>query len=505
MKRYSLVSAIGFTVCSSLSLCQFAEAQGRHEHDQRQGQPQQGQQQAQQFQQQAQQSQQQAQQSQQQAQHAQQQAQQQAQQAHAAQEQMQRAQQQGQQRAQQAQQQAQQAQQKNAQEQMQRAQQRQQQAQQAQQQAVQERQQQAQQRNSQEQMQREQQRQQQAQQRDQQTQQHAQERLQRTQQHDQQTQQAQQQAAQEKHQQALQRNAQERTQIDLLRQQNAQQRDAKAQMQKEQYRQQNAWNQNGLQQMPQQGQGVERIQTPIQLSKFDKKNRRLSNVPPLKVQPIPLQKAFPMPNFAEHASGDQLNRARMAQNNMMKHLRAVPLNQAPRNYGLFRTRQLQSYYKNYPFHVNNHQYFINRQNTNYYQVQPNYYPSWYQQNPNWVFSNGFTLANAISVGTDWLGYGWQPYYGAPPVGFICARDYIPTPWFYEAATGQWRQPGLYSYVSEGPGYDYTGPITVEVIEQIVTPNGQVVNVPYLYNAFYYPEEGRWAYENRQGYFIWVDV
>ncbi|CAN5694386.1 hypothetical protein BH10CYA1_BH10CYA1_04660 [soil metagenome] len=447
MKRYALLSGIGITLLTSFGACQLADAQWHQEHGH--GQPPQGHGQPQGQSMQG---------------HGQgqgPQAQVQAQQ-HAAQEQMQQAQQarQRNQQAQQQGQQAQQAQQRNAQEQMQRAQQRQQQDQQQAQQRDQQAQQQ-----SQERAQREQLRQQQVQQRNQQVQQSSPEPMQRMQQH----------------------------------QHNAQQRNAQEQLHKPQ------WYQNDAHQHQQPGQGVDRIQNPIRTSNFDKMNRRPSTLPPLRVQPIPLQKAFPLPNFAAHASGEQLEKARIAQNNMMRHLRAVPISQAPKNYAHFRSRQLQSYYNNYPFYVNNQRYYVNRQNTNYYPVQPNFYPSWYQPNSNWVFSNGFSLGNAVRIGADWLGYGWQPYYGAPPTGFICARDYIPTPWLYDAMAGQWRQPGLYSYMSEGPGYEYTGPITVEVIEQVVAPGGQIVNVPYLYNAFYYQDQGRWAYENRQGYFIWVDA
>ncbi|MBI2810739.1 MAG: hypothetical protein HYX67_07930 [Candidatus Melainabacteria bacterium] len=416
---------------------------------------------------------------------------------------------------------------------MQKAQQRQQQDQQRQQQVqqrVQQNAEQLQQRSAQEQMQRAQQRQQQAQQqaqqRDQQAQQQSQERAQRAQQRQQMPQQhgqldqpgaqdpmlklqQSQQQAQQKRDQELQQRAQQAQQRDQQRQQQDQQR----QQRDQKFQQRNAqeqlqkvpFNQNDAHQHQPPGQGVDRIQNPIRTPNFDKKNRRPSTLPPLRVQPIPPQKAFPMPHFGSHASADQLEQARIAQINMMKHLRAIPLSQAPQNRGRFRTLQMQNYYNNYPFYLNNQRYYINRNNTNYFRVQPNYYPSWYQPNSNWIFSNGFSLANAVRIGADWLGYGWHPSYGAPPVGFICARDYIPTPWFYNAMTGQWRQPGLYSSMSEGPDYEYTGPITVEVIEQVVAPDGQIVNVPYLYNAFYYPDQGRWAYENRQGYFIWLEI
>jgi hypothetical protein len=45
----------------------------------------------------------------------------------------------------------------------------------------------------------------------------------------------------------------------------------------------------------------------------------------------------------------------------------------------------------------------------------------------------------------------------------------------------------------------------EVIEQYRGRRGRIIDVPYLYNAFYYPEIGRWGYENCRGYFIWLNV
>ncbi len=249
---------------------------------------------------------------------------------------------------------------------------------------------------------------------------------------------------------------------------------------------------------------IEHLKNPIRTPNFDKTTRRPSALPPLGLHNVPLQKAFPMPDFTR-ATSNQREHARNAEQNLRAHLIAVPMNQAPQNYAHIRNTQLSTYYNNYSVFVNNQQYSINRQNTHYYPVQPSYYPEWYQPNNNWVFSNGFTLGNAINIGLEWLSFGWQPYYGAAPVGFICNRDYMPTPWMYDAMTNQWRQPGLYTYMNEGPDFQYTGPITVEVIEQVRDRRGRTINVPYLYNAFYYPELGRWGYENRQGYFIWLDV
>jgi hypothetical protein len=190
---------------------------------------------------------------------------------------------------------------------------------------------------------------------------------------------------------------------------------------------------------------------------------------------------------------------------MRAHLTAVPMSQAPQNFARVRNAQISSFYNNYPFSVNNQQYYVTRQNTHYYPMNQGNYPNWYQPGGGWSFSNGFMLGSAINVGMDWLGSGWQSDYGPPPVGFICANDFAPTPWMYDPMTNQWREPGINAYVSEGPGPQYTGPITVEVIEEYRGRGGRVINVPCLYDAFYYPELGRWGYQNRQGYFIWLNV
>ncbi len=252
------------------------------------------------------------------------------------------------------------------------------------------------------------------------------------------------------------------------------------------------------------GRRMDRLTSPIRTARFDQTTRRPSTRRPVTFRNVPLQNAFPLPNFTGRATSAQRARARIAEQNMRAHLIAVPMSLAPSNYARLRDAQLNTYYNDYPFSVNNQQYYINRQNTRYNSVRPSNYPNWYQPDSNWVFSNGFTLGNLINVGLDWLGFGWQPYYGAKPVGFICARNYMPTPWMYESATGQWRQPGLYTYASDGPDEEYTGPITIEVIEQVTDRRGNINNVLYLYNAFYYPDAERWGYENRQGYFIWLD-
>ncbi|HEY9758172.1 MAG TPA: hypothetical protein V6C97_23605 [Oculatellaceae cyanobacterium] len=102
---------------------------------------------------------------------------------------------------------------------------------------------------------------------------------------------------------------------------------------------------------------------------------------------------------------------------------------------------------------------------------------------------------------DWLRCGWHPYYGPPPDGFLCASDYIPTTWIYFPAYGLWQQPGVYSWAPSGPPFEYTGPITVEVLEprhvHVRDPytgweRTQVMNVVYLYKAFYDEEYEHWG-------------
>jgi len=341
-----------------------------------------------------------------------------------------------------------------------------------------------------------------------------QEKRQRANQQDQRDQQAAQQQAKNAQQQERQRaNQQDQREHQAAQEQskNAQQQERQRANQQDQRDQKAAQDQakhNQQQELlsnDKQEQRIERLNSAIRTPAFDKATRRPSSRTPLNVSNVPLQKAFRMPDFMRNANAEQRERAQNTERNMREHLIAVQMSHAPRNYARIRNSQLNSYYNNYPFFANNQQYYINRQNTHYYPVAQNYYPNWYQPNNNWVFSNGFTLGNVINIGLEWLGFGWQPYYGETPVGFICARDYMPTPWMYESMSNQWRQPGLYTYMSEGPNSDYTGPITVEVIEQVSGPGGSLINVPYLYNAFYYPESGRWGYENQQGYFIWLDA
>jgi hypothetical protein len=221
-----------------------------------------------------------------------------------------------------------------------------------------------------------------------------------------------------------------------------------------------------------------------------------------------------MPVLEPGASPQEQEHAAAATKNLQAHLIAVQGNQAPQNVPAIRNSTVNNYFNNYRTTINNRQISINRQNTNFNIVPPTQFPHWYQPEPGWTYSNGFCLGNLITVGADWLGWGWHPYYGPPPEGFVCESDYIPTPWVYVPAAGLWRQPGVMGYADYGPPYDYEGPITVEVMEprhiHVRDPftgwmNDRVVNVVYFYNAYYYPEFERYGYMNRHGYFIWLNL
>ena len=97
---------------------------------------------------------------------------------------------------------------------------------------------------------------------------------------------------------------------------------------------------------------------------------------------------------------------------------------------------------------------------------------------------------------------------------MCADDFVPTPYIYFPAYGLWRIAGAPGWAAEGPDLDYTGPITVEMLEHrrlaVTDPYtgrtiNRVINVPYFYNAFFFPEYGRWGYVNRHGYFILLNI
>jgi hypothetical protein len=228
---------------------------------------------------------------------------------------------------------------------------------------------------------------------------------------------------------------------------------------------------------------------------------------------VPTAKAVSMPVLEPGATAQEQQHAAATTKNLQAHLIAVPGSHAPQNLSGLRNTTVNDYFNNFRTTVNNRQISINRQNTNFYQVPPTQFPHWWQPAPGWTYSNGFSLGS-LPCGADWLGWGWHPYWGPPPEGFVCESDYVPTPWFYIPAAGLWRQPGVMGYADYGPPYDYEGPITVEVMEprhvQIRDPftgwvNDRVVNVVYFYNAYYYPDFERYGYMNRHGYFIWLNL
>jgi len=207
----------------------------------------------------------------------------------------------------------------------------------------------------------------------------------------------------------------------------------------------------------------------------------------------------------ERAHADQVEQC------LREHLVALP--SPPPDYAQVQSNVLNTFLGNYQTNVLGQSVTFNPQDT-YVTTVPTYeYPTWWHPAPGWIFSNGFTLGGAVNVGLDWLRWGWHPYYGPPPDGFVCAANYVPTPVIYFPAYGLWRVAGISGWASSGPSVDYTGPISVEVLEHrkatILDPYTgrnvtKIINVPYLYNGFYFPEYGRWGYTNRHGYFILIN-
>ncbi len=229
---------------------------------------------------------------------------------------------------------------------------------------------------------------------------------------------------------------------------------------------------------------------------------------------VPISKGMSMPVLDQNIAAPEKEHAQAVVQNLQKHLIPVAMNNAPANLTATKNQWINNYTNNYWTSINNQRFAINRQNTYVNSVVPANYPYWYNAEPGWQFSNGFVLGNTVTAGLDWLRWGWHPYYGPQPEGFVCADDYMPTAWMYVPAYGLWMQPGVYGWAPEGPPYDYTGPITVEVLEprhvHVNDPyNGwerqRVINVVYLYNAFFYPDAERWGYTNRHGYFVWLDL
>jgi len=241
---------------------------------------------------------------------------------------------------------------------------------------------------------------------------------------------------------------------------------------------------------------------------------RAAAPPQLTVQRMPLEKAIAMPIIDRNASAADREHLQQVQNNLQAHMYAVAAADAPSNYHDLGRLAREAYFNNYQANIANQILTINRQNTFINALEQNQWPAWYQPEPNWQFCNGFTLGNAINCDLNWLRWGWHPYYGPQPEGFVCSRNYMPTPWIYLPAYGTWRQPGVNSYAAYGPPFDYTGPISVEVFEprQVsfdvpflgMLPQ-RVINAVYFYNAFYYPDFGRYGYMNRHNNWIWLNL
>jgi hypothetical protein len=242
--------------------------------------------------------------------------------------------------------------------------------------------------------------------------------------------------------------------------------------------------------------------------------QRQFNARPFSGARAPVERAMAMPALHPGANERETAHFNQVRNNLKRHLVALPQNQLPRNWTGLQNQVLSNYANNYQFRLNNQLLRINRANTFFNPVPEFEYPSWWQPTPGWVFSNGFTLGNVLNVGLDWLRWGWHPYYGPPPDGFVCASNYIPTPWIYVPAYGLWRLAGSNAWAPSGPPFNYEGPITVEVLEprnvSVVDPYSQLVtastiNVPYFYNAFFDPNQDRWLYTNHRGFPIYLNL
>ncbi len=229
---------------------------------------------------------------------------------------------------------------------------------------------------------------------------------------------------------------------------------------------------------------------------------------------LPLQKAVAMPFLGANARPEDTAHLQDVQRNLQEHMFAVAAADAPSNFHSMPYFAQQAYFNNFQAMINNQQLTINRQNTFINALEQSQWPVWYQPQPNWQFANSMTLGNSIIADLNWLRWGWHPYYGPQPDGFVCSVNYVPTPWIYIPAYGTWRQPGVNAYSAYGPPYDYTGPISVEAFEprrvKVDIPFGsflpeRVINAVYFYNAYYYPEFGRYGYMNRHNNWIWLNT
>jgi hypothetical protein len=241
--------------------------------------------------------------------------------------------------------------------------------------------------------------------------------------------------------------------------------------------------------------------------------KRGATPPPLNLRSVPIKTAAPAPFIAPNISAAQRQQALLASQNLQAHLIPIPMAQVPVNIPQIRNQQLAFYTNNYPYFFDNRPFYINRQNTYVNELGPGYYPSWYTPAPGWRFCNGFALGSLMNGDLNWVRAGWEPCWGPPPEGFVCESDYVPTPWIYFPAINAWRQAGYPDYVDYGPPPDYTGPITVEILEPVKSvfmgpdgvPHRDVINELYFYNAYFYSDFERWGYTNDRGYFIWLNV
>lgn len=233
---------------------------------------------------------------------------------------------------------------------------------------------------------------------------------------------------------------------------------------------------------------------------------------PLREKQLPLTKSFSMPVLEPNATAEEREHAALVQQNLQAHLYAIQ--QPPPSVPEVQNYWNNSYLNNFPVMYNNQQVYLTPQNTYLDVCPPAQWPYWYTAQPGWQYATGYSFGGIFRAIANWLGFGWHPYYGPQPEGFVCASNYFPTQWIYVPAYGLWRMAGINGWAPSGPPYDYTGPISVQVWEprhvNVRDPftgfaNSRVINVMYMYNAFFYPEYERWGYTNRHGYFVWLNL
>ena len=294
-------------------------------------------------------------------------------------------------------------------------------------------------------------------------------------------------------------------------------------------------------------------------------DKRPAAPPPFTGKPAPFQKAMPAPALQGQVSAAQQAQAATANQNLQNNLYPVPMSQAPANYQQAASAQTSSYLNNTPTTLGGQPVTINSGNTYVSNTPQSSYPAWWGGGgaPNggagggagsggggsgfgggnsaagnsagfggggggggwgpggapwggpphgWGWSNGFTIGSIISASLGWLRSGWPHYYGPPPSGFMYPPGFVPTPWVYNPMMNMWRQPGQMAWEPVPPPYDYTMPITVQMVEPIrvwapspMGPVPETINQLVMYNAHYFPMMGRWGYRNRHGYFVWLNM